>query len=264
MNIAVFLKLVPDTETLIKIGSDGRSINTEGIKWVMNPYDEFGVEEALRLKDKFGGEVLAVCLGPKKADEIVRQALAMGADRGILIDDRAADRSCALATAKILEASIRDFDFDLIFTGQRGIDEDQGLVGASIAELLDVPQISLARKVEVSEDCKSVKVHRPVEGQTIVVESVLPALITAQKGLNKPRWATMPMILKAKKRPLEYKTLSDLELDPSEFGENARKLKIKEMNLPPSRPKIKMIDGNSPQEIAAECARLLHEEAKVI
>jgi electron transfer flavoprotein beta subunit len=263
MKSVVFLKLVPDTETLIKIGPDGRSINTEGVKWVMNPYDEFGLEEALRLKDKFGGEVLAISLGPKKASEIVRQALAMGADRGILIEDEAAGGSDALATSKALVAAIGDFDFDLIFTGQRGIDEDAGLVGAYVAELLDIPQLSIIRKVEMSEDGNSVKVHRPVEGRTLIIEAELPALITAQKGLNEPRYATLPSIMKAKKKPLDQKTLADFGLDPGEFGEQASKITVLKMTKPPARPEVTMVQGETPQEQAVEAARLLHEEAKV-
>ncbi len=263
VNIVVFLKLVPDTETVIKIGSDGKSINAEGVKWIMSPYDEFGVEEALSLREKFGGEVLAVSVGPKKINEIVRQALAMGADRGIAIVDDAAADSDALATAKALVAAIKDFNADLIFTGQRGTDLDQGLVGAMVAELLGIPQLSLIRKLEVSEDGKSLRAHRPVEGQTLVIESSLPALVTVDKGLNKPRYATLANIMKAKKKLLEQKTLADLGLNGAEFGKAARKLKIKEMTLPPPRPAVTMISGETPQELAAECGRLLHEEAKV-
>jgi electron transfer flavoprotein beta subunit len=264
VNIVVCLKQVPDTETQIKIAPDGKSIVTDDIKWVMNPYDEFGVEEALRLKEKFGGEVTVVGLGPKRVTESIRTALAMGADKGILICDDALEGSDGLATAKALAAAIKDLDYDLIFTGQRGVDDDMGVVGAALAEFLGVPHVSLAVKVEVSEDVKSAKVNRPVEGQTLSVETSLPALLTAQKGLNEPRYASLPGIMKAKKKPLEEKTLGDLGLDASEFGASGRKLKILEMTPPPARAAGKIVEGETPQEKAGELARLLHEEAKVI
>jgi len=264
VNIIVLLKQVPDTETQIKIAPDGKSIVTDDIKWIMNPYDEFGVEEALRIKEKFGGEVTVVGLGPKRVTESIRTALAMGADKGILITDDALEGSDSLAVAKAITAAVKDLDYDLIFTGQRGIDDDMGVVGASVAELLGIPNISLGIKVEISEDQKTVTVNRPVEGQTLVIESSLPALITAQKGLNEPRYASLPGIMKAKRKPLEEKSLADLGLDASEFGTEARKVKILELTPPPERAAGKIIEGETPQEKAAELARLLHEEAKVL
>ncbi|MCD6561947.1 MAG: electron transfer flavoprotein subunit beta/FixA family protein [Deltaproteobacteria bacterium] len=264
MNIIVCLKQVPDTEAQIKIAGDAKSIVTDDIKWVMNPYDEFGVEEALKTKEKFGGEVTVIGLGPKRVTETIRTALAMGADKGILICDDAADGSDSIAVAKALAAAIKGMEYDLIFTGQRGVDDDLGVVGASVAEFLDIPQLSLIEDVEFAEDGKSVKVKRPVEGEVLTIESSLPVLITTQKGLNEPRYASLPGIMKAKKKPLDQKTLSDLGLDASDFGEGARKLKIVELLSPPARSAGKIIEGESPQEKAAELARLLHEEAKLL
>lgn len=264
MNIIVCLKQVPDTESQIKIAPDGQSIVKDDIKWVMNPYDEFGVEEALRLREKFGGEVTVVGLGPKRVTESIRTALAMGADKGILVCDDALDGSDSLAVAKALAAAIKDLEYDIIFTGQRGIDDDMGVVGASLAEFLGIPQVSLVQKVDVAEDGRSVTVRRPIEGQTLVIESSLPALITAQKGLNEPRYASLPGIMKAKKKPLEEKTLADLGLESAQFGLNARKQKIIRLSSPPARKAGKIVEGESPQEKAAVLAKLLHEEAKVI
>ena len=264
MNIIVCLKQVPDTETQIKVGSDGKSIATDDIKWVMNPYDEHGVEEALRIKEKFGGEVTVVGLGPKRVTESIRTALAMGADKGMLISDEALEGSDSLAVAKALAAAIKELDYDLIFSGQRGVDDDMGVVGANIAELLDMPQLSVIDKVEVAEDGKSVKVNRPIEGSTLVIELPLPALITTQKGLNEPRYASLPGIMKAKKKPFDEKTLSDLGLDAAEFGEGARKVKVLEITPPPAREAGKIVEGETPQEKAAGLAKLLHDEAKVI
>ncbi len=264
MNIICCLKQVPDTEAQIKVASDAKSIVTDDIKWVMNPYDEYGVEEGLRLKEKFGGEVTVVGLGPKRVTESIRTALAMGADKGMLIMDDALEGSDSLAVAKALAAAIKGLEYDLVFSGQRGVDDDMGVVGANLAEFLGIPHFSVIDKVEVSEDGKSVKVNRPIEGQTLVIESNLPALVTAQKGLNEPRYASLPGIMKAKKKPLEEKTLSDLGLDAAEFGEGARKVKIIELTPPPAREAGKIVEGETPQEKAAELAKLLHEEAKII
>jgi electron transfer flavoprotein beta subunit len=264
VNIIVCLKQVPDTETQIKMAPDAKSIVKDDIKWVMNPYDEYGVEEALRIKEKFGGEVTVVGLGPKRVTESIRTALAMGADKGVLISDPALEGSDALATGKALAAAIKGIPHDIVFTGQRGVDEDNGLVGAALAEYLGVPHMAVIVKVEVSQDGKSVKCNSPVEGQTLVIQSPLPALITAQKGLNEPRYASLPGIMKAKKKPLAEKTLADLGLSPSEFGEAARNIKIIQLTPPPARKAGRIVSGDTPEDKARELAKLLHDEAKVI
>ncbi len=264
MKIIACIKQVPDTETQIKVAPDGASIAQEAIKWVMNPYDEFGVEEALRLKEKFGGEVIVVGLGPKRVTESLRTALAMGADKAVLVTDNALEGSDAIAVAKALAAAVKDLEYDIIFAGQRGVDDDQGLVGASLAELLGIPHLPVITKLEVSEDGSSAKANRPVEGQTLILESPLPAVVTAQKGLNEPRYASLPGIMKAKKKPLEEKSLGDLGLDPSQFGTGARKLKVIKLTPPPEREAGKIVEGESAEEKAAALAKLLHEEAKVI
>lgn len=264
MNILVCLKQVPDTEAQIKISQDRKSIVEDDIKWIMNPYDEFGVEEALQIKEKLGGEVTVIGLGPQRVTESIRTALAMGADKGILINDPALEGGDSLSVAKALAAAIKDLEFDMIFTGQRGVDEDSGIVGSALAEMLDIPQISVVTDLEVSEDGKSVKASRPVEGQVLVIEADLPVLITAQKGLNEPRYASLPGIMKAKKKPLEEKSLADLGLDASEVGEGARKLKVVEFIPPPQREAGRIIEGETPVQKAAELVKVLHEEAKVL
>jgi electron transfer flavoprotein beta subunit len=264
VNIIVCIKQVPDTETQIKIDQDAKSIVEDDIKWVMNPYDEFGVEEALKLKEKFGGEVTVIGLGPKRVTESIRTALAMGADKAILINDPALEGSDALGIAKALAAAIKEQEYDIIFTGQRGVDDDRGIVGAALADFLDIPNISVVVKLDVSEDGKSVKASRPVEGQTDIIEVSTPVLITAQKGLNEPRYASLPGIMKAKKKPLEEKTLSDLGLDASEVGKEASKIKVIELTPPPERAAGKIVEGETAEQKAGELAKLLREEAKVI
>ncbi len=264
MNIVACIKQVPDTETQIKISPDKKGIVKDDIKWIMNPYDEFGVEEALRIKEKFGGEVTVVGLGPKRVTESLRTALAMGADKAVLISDDALENSDSIAVAKALAAAIKEIPFDIIFTGQRGIDDDLGVVGAMVADMLGIPHVSLGIKVEVMAEEKKVRVHRPIEGETVIIEAPMPVLITAQKGLNEPRYASLPGIMKAKKKPLAEKKLSDLGLEPSQFGEGARKLKIIELLPPPERKAGKLVQGETPQEKAAELAKLLQQEAKVL
>lgn len=264
MKIIACIKQVPDTETQIKVAPDGTSIAQDDIKWVMNPYDEYGVEEALQLKEKFGGEVTVIGLGPKRVTESLRTALAMGADKAVLVTGDGLEGSDALAVAKALGAAIKDLEYDLIFTGQRGVDDDQGLVGASLAETLGIPHLAVITKLEVAEDGSSAKANRPVEGQTVVLEAPLPVVVTAQKGLNEPRYASLPGIMKAKKKPLEEKSLADLGLDAAEFGTGGRKLKIIELTPPPERKAGQIVDGESPEEKAAKVAKLLHDEAKVV
>jgi electron transfer flavoprotein beta subunit len=264
VNILVCLKQVPDTESQIKIAPDGISIATENIKWIINPYDEYAVEEALRLREKFGGEVTIIGVGPKRVTESIRTALAMGADKGILVDDPAITGSDSLGIARILAAVIKDIDYDIILCGKQGVDDDYGIVGSILAELLGIPQISVVLKVEVSEDASTVKAHREVEGGTLVIETPLPALITAQKGLNEPRYASLPGIMKAKKKPLDVKTIADLGLDASQVGEAGTKIKIMQITPPEEREAGKIVEGETPQEMAINLVRLLHEEAKII
>ncbi len=264
MNILVCLKQVPDTETQIKIAPDGKSVVTDNIKWVMNPYDEYAVEEALRLKEKFGGEVTIIGVGPKRVTESIRTALAMGADKAILVDDPSLAGSDSLGTARVLAAVIKDLDYDIILCGKQGVDDDYGLVGSSLAELLGIPQISAVIKLDISDDGSTIRGSREVEGGTLVIEAPLPALVTAQKGLNEPRYASLPGIMKAKKKPLDVKTVADLGLDPSEVGESGAKIKVMQITPPEEREAGKIVEGETPQEKAANLARLLHEEAKVI
>jgi electron transfer flavoprotein beta subunit len=256
VNVVVCLKQVPDTETQIKIAGDGKSIVTDDIKWVMNPYDEFAVEEALRLKEKHGGEVTVVSAGPKRVTEALRTALAMGADKAVQIEDDNLYGADPVAVARILAAAVKDMGADIIFFGQRAVDDDSGVVSSAVAEMMDLPQVSLIVALE-AEDGK-VKANRPVEGETLVIESSTPVVLTAQKGLNEPRYASLPGIMKAKKKPLEVKTLADLGVDASGA------LEITAINPPPQRAAGKAVEGETPQEMAEKLAELLHNEAKVI
>ncbi len=208
MNIIACVKQVPDTEAQIKVKADGSGIEDGQIKWVMNPYDEYGVEEALRLKEKNGGDVTIVSVGPARSMETIRTALAMGADKGIHICDAALDNADAFVTASALAAAIKGIPYDIIFCGQRAIDDDSGQVGAMLAELLGIPQLTLVTKLDFAGS--SVKVIRPIEGAQLSIETSLPCVVTAQKGLNEPRYASLPGIMKAKKKPVDVKNAAAL------------------------------------------------------
>ncbi len=262
MEIVVLVKQVPDTESLIEIAGDGVSIKKQDIKWVMNPYDEIAVEEALRIRDAQGGAVTVVSLGGQKAVETIRTALAMGADKGIHINDPAAEGSDALATAKILAAAVKEIPFELIIAGHRAVDEDNYQVASAVAELLGIPQISMVVKAELLDG--KIKCQRTIEGGTVTVEASMPALFTTQRGLNEPRYASLPGIMKAKKKPVEVKTLADLGIDPTSVGQANRKVKIKVLNFPPQRQSVRMIGGETAQEKAAGLVKVLHEEVKLI
>ncbi|MDD3474196.1 MAG: electron transfer flavoprotein subunit beta/FixA family protein, partial [Syntrophaceae bacterium] len=211
MKSLVCLKQVPDTETQIKVAADGSGIVTDGIKYVINPYDEFSVEEALRIKEKLkAGDVTILSIGPDRVVEAIRTALAMGADKGIHVNDDAVNQGDPYCIAQTLAAAAKQAEFDIIFCGHRAIDDDLGETGAILAELLQIPQITLVTKLEVSADKKSVTCERDVEGGKEVVESPLPCVVTSQKGLNEPRYASLPGIMKAKKKPVDKKTLADL------------------------------------------------------
>ena len=262
MEIVVLVKQVPDTESMISIADDGASIKKEDIKWIMNPYDELAVEEALQIRDAQSGTVTILSMGPQKAIEAIRTALAMGADQGVHINDPAAEGSDALATAKALSAALKQMPHDLIIAGHRAVDEDNYQVASAVAEYLGMPQISMVVKTELGDG--KIKCHRTVEGGSVVVEASLPAMITTQRGLNEPRYASLPGIMKAKKKPVEEKTVADLGVDLAAVGAENRKVKIKALNFPPQRQAVRMIEGESPADIAAELVKVLHEENKII
>jgi electron transfer flavoprotein beta subunit len=258
VEILVLLKQVPDTESMIAIADDGVSIKRDGLKYVINPYDELAVEEALKIREAHGGTVTIVTVGPAKAAEAIRTGLAMGADKGVLVDpgDLQAD---GLAVAKILAAAIKDMPYDLIVAGHRAVDDDHFQVGPAVAELLGIPNISMVIEETVAEG--TIACTCTVEGGTKTVEAPLPALVSTQRGLNEPRYASLPGIMKAKKKPLDTKSLADVGLDAVALQ---AKTVVKALKFPEERKGGRIIEGDSVQAKAAELAKALHEEAKVI
>ncbi len=259
MKIIVCVKQVPDTETRVKIAKSGAGIEEEGINWIVSPYDEFAVEEALRIKAAKGGEVVLVSLGPDRVQAALRNGLAMGADSAVHLKDPLFDATDTLGTARALAAAIKGIGgVDLVLTGQQGVGGDNGQVPALLAELLDLPQVTMAVKIEI-QDGKAV-VEREIEAAREVWETSLPAVLSAQKGLNEPRYANLKGIMAAKKKPIDVKDATALGLDAPSLQPRTR---VVAMELPPARPPVKMIQGDVEAQ-ARELLRLLHEEAKVI
>jgi len=254
VNSIVCVKQVPDTESVIKIDSQGTGIVEEGMKYVANPYDEYAVEEALRLREKFGeGKVTVITVGPQGAEEAIRYCLAMGADEGILIKDEEPKKRDPLSVAKCLAEVIRDMEYDVIFCGKQAVDDDSAQVGAMLAEYLDVPQATVVSKFEVAEDKKSAVAHKQIEGGEEVIEMQLPAVITAQKGLNEPRFTSLMGIKKAMRSPLEIKELSIPEA----------KMRIMGLERPPERPPGTILEGET-ADVVLKLVDALRNEAKVI
>jgi len=250
MKIAVCIKRVPDSETRVKIAADGKSLDEAGVKFVLNPYDEFAVEEALRRKEKAGaGEVAVFCLGPAAAQETIRTALAMGADRGVLlsVDKIPAD---PLESAKVLAAELKSSSWDLILFGRMAIDDYNTQVGTLVAELLDLPCVSAVSHLDI-EGTKGVA-EREIEGGIEVVDFPLPAVLTTDKGLNEPRYPALKGIMAAKKKPLDIK--------PVQPG--AGTLEIAALTPPPARKEGRIVGEGA--GAVGELVRLLREEAKVL
>lgn len=258
MKIFVCIKQVPDTETKIKLKADSSGIDTAGVKWVMNPYDEYAVEESLKMKE--GGKatnVTVLTLGPKtRAVEALRTALAMGADDAIVID--APEDVDPSTTAKALAAAIKaEGEFKFVLTGKLAIDDNAASVSQMIAEHLGVPHATVISKLEVNDG--SAVAERETEGGTReVLQLTLPAVVAANKGLNMPRYASLPGIMKAKKKPVKELTLESVGVTLGEM-----KTRYKNYQLPPEKPAVKMLSGDA-ATVASQLARLLREEAKVI
>lgn len=263
MNIIVCIKQVPDTESRIQVKEGTTGIVEEGLSFVVNPYDEYAIEEALQIKERMGGTVTLVSMGPKRAEEAIRTGLAMGADTAIHICDDALNGADGYVTAQVLAKAIQTVPHDLILCGKVAVDDNLEEVGPAIAEMLNLPQVTAVTKLEISEDKTKATAQREVEGATEVVETSLPAVFTAEKDLNQPRYPSLPNIMKAKRKPLNVMTAQQLGIDPAQAGPAGNKITRTGMFLPPPRAAGKIIPGE-PTEAAKELAKLLREEAKVI
>jgi electron transfer flavoprotein beta subunit len=249
VNILVCVKRVPDTEARIRVGSDGASIDPSGVKFVLSPYDEFAVEAALRLKEARGeGEVVAVSLGDEASQETLRAALAMGADRGVLLQGEVTQDG--LATARALAAEVKAQDAPLVLLGVKAVDDDQQQVGPMLATLLGRPCATAVASFEMKDE--SVVCRRGVDGGTETVELPLPAVLTITKGEYEPRYASLKGIMAAKRKPMETRPA---EVAPS-------RIRVASMELPSERAAGKIV-GEGPDAVP-ELIRLLREEANVL
>jgi electron transfer flavoprotein beta subunit len=261
MNIFVCVKQVPDTETKVKPNGDGTYIETNGIKWILNPYDEFAVEQALLVKQaNSGSTVTVVRVGGVKDTEALRTALAMGADDAILVE--ADDNLDSYMTAKALKGAIEKSGktADLIFTGKQAIDDDCLQVPQLLAQMLNIPSVSV---VVGYEGEGKVTLKREVEGGALEVYEVeSPVLIACNKGLNTPRYASLPGIMKAKRKPLAQHSLADVGVSDAD-----RRVVYSDFQLPPEKPpgkKFDAMDEGAQAGVVKEVVQLLRNEAKVI
>ncbi len=257
MNIYVLLKRTFDTEEKISL-SNGR-IQEDGAEFIINPYDEYAVEEAIQVRDAEGGEVTVVTVGGEDAEKELRTALAMGADKAVLIniEDDVEDGD-QYTTSKILAEYLKDQEVDLIIGGNVAIDGGSGQVGPRVAGLLDIPYVTTVTNLEINGG--NVTVTRDVEGDSEIIETSLPLLITAQQGLNEPRYPSLPGIMKAKKKPLEELELDDLDLEEDDVEAKTKSIEI---YLPPKKDAGKVLQGEILAQVK-ELVNLLRTEAKVI
>lgn len=248
MKIIVCVSLVPDTTTKIKISGTNKSIDETGVSFVINPYDEYAVEEAVQLKEKNGGEVIAVSYGNEKHKEAIKKAFQMGADNGILI--KSDEEFDSYTVSKNLADTIKELNPDIILFGKQSIDFDGSQVPSMVGELLNMPSINIATKLVIN-DGKAV-IEREVEGGKEIIEANLPLIIGTQKGINNPRYPNLKSIMASKSKPIAEKS-------PTYSGNKAE---VVSMNLPKAKTKGKILtDGVAS---VPELVRLLREEAKVI
>jgi electron transfer flavoprotein beta subunit len=248
MKIAVCVSHVPDTTTKIIVGSDGKTIDKTGVTFIINPYDEFAVEEALRLKEKFGGEITAISIGTDAVKETLRKAFAMGIEKGIWIKEQGELDSSMVA--QLLAEVLKNISPDLILFGKQSVDYDSSQVGALVAEILNIPSISVVTRLEINDG--KVTCEREIEGGKEIVESNLPVVISCQKGLNEPRYPNLKGIMAAKTKPIQEISIPDK--NPL--------TEILSMRKPVSKSggRILGTDANAVPELI----KLLHEEVKVI
>lgn len=260
MNIFVFIKRVPDTESKIRVDHEKNVIVEEGLNFVMSPYDEYAVEEALLIREAKGAKVTVFSVGPEEALITLKKALAMGADEAVLFKDNNPESYDALRTARIIAAALKTKypEFDLLLFGKQSVGADNSQVPAMVAELLGLPQVNVVTKLELEGNTGLA--HREIEGAMEKVSFTLPAVISAQKGLNEPRYETLKGIMAAKRREIPVVPVEDLGMDPEHLEVH---LDMTHVDSPPSRKAGRVVD-DEPPVAAKKLVEYLKEEAKVI
>ena len=260
MNILVFVKRVPDTESKIRISRETHSVIEEGLNFVVSPYDEYAMEEALRIRESKGGKVVAVTVGGDPSLVILRKCLAMGADEAVLIKDPHPETYDGLRTARIIARYVQAKfpDAELLLFGKQSVGADNSQVPSMVAEFLGIGQANVVVKLEVEGG--TAMALREVEGAQEKVSLTLPAVVSAQKGLNEPRYETLKGIMMAKRKEIPIVPIEELGVSPEEL---APRVAVVRMDLPPSRQAGRVVTG-PPEETARQLAEYLHNEAKVI
>ncbi len=260
MNIFVFVKRVPDTESKIKINHETNKVIEEGLNFILSPYDEYAVEEALRIRETKGGQVTVFSVGPDATQTVLKKCLAMGADEAVLIKDDAGETYDGLRTATIIAQVLKKkySDYDLLLFGKQSVGADNAQVPSMVAAILDLPQVNVVTKLVIQGNAGTSQ--REIEGALEKVEFPLPAVISAQKGLNEPRYETLKGIMAAKRKEIPVVSLEELDFQPQEL---AVKLELTGLESPASREAGKVIEDD-PQEAAKKLAEWLRNEAKVI
>lgn len=257
MNIYVLVKRTFDTEEKIVV-KNGEIVD-DGAEFIINPYDEYAIEEAITVRDEHGGEVTVVTIGDEEAEKQLRTALAMGADKAVLINtEDDLDEMDEFTVAKVLAGYLEAQDVDLILAGNVAIDGGSGQVGPRVAEMLGINYVTTITKLDI--DGTDVDIVRDVEGDSEVIKTSLPLLVTAQQGLNEPRYPSLPGIMKAKKKPLEELELDDLDIDEDDV---AAKTETVDIFLPAEKAAGRILEGELADQVS-ELVSLLKNEAKVI
>jgi electron transfer flavoprotein beta subunit len=257
LNSVVCISQVPDTESRIKIAGDGRRVDETGLKFIVSPYDEFALEEAIRLKEKSGGDVTVISFGPDRVQQALRECLARGATKAIHIKGDSGDAD-SLGIAKVLAAAIKSIPHELVFFGKQGVGSDNSLVGPMVAELLGYPQVNVVTHLEVADG--KLTAHREIEAAEEIIEAPLPAVITAQKGLNEPRYASLKGIMAAKKIAIDTKSVEDLGVADA-FNQ---RVTFVSLELPAEKTGGRKFDGADPAAAAQEIIKYIRDEAKAL
>ncbi|MCF2135876.1 MAG: electron transfer flavoprotein subunit beta/FixA family protein [Candidatus Thorarchaeota archaeon] len=262
MKIIVPVKQVPEVAE-VKVDPETGTLIRDGVPSILNPFDEYAVEAAIQLKEKFGGEVTIITMGPPQAKDALYKALAMGGDKAIHLTDRAFAGADTWATAYTLAAQIKKMEYDLVICGKQAIDGDTAQVGPEIAELLGLPQICYVRHLEVTEDEKFVIAHRETDEGYDVVKAKLPVLITATKGLNEPRLPNIMGLMKAKKKPFEVVDAATLGVPEDAIGLKGSPTTVRSIFPPPKRKSGVKLEDVSPQEAAKKLVEFLAQKGAI-
>ena len=258
MNIIVIMRQTPDTEAKIKLGSEPNKIDPN-ITWIINPYDEFAIEKALKIKEQAGaGEVILLACGPTRTEDAIRQGLAMGADRAIFIKDDSLEYADPFVISKLIAGELKNLQYDLVLSGKKIIDFESSQVPIFIAEELGLTHVSFVMKFEnIDTVNKKITVDREADGTHEIIEVQLPALITCDRGEDIPRYPSITGIMKAKKKEIK-------EVTPNTDILKEVRTKITNLELPPARKEVKIFEGNTVEEKVQKLVKALREEVKVI